>query len=97
MYFYAEEVTRQQTVPELDKVRVYHCKISALGGNGKASEALSLCLDVLGRLGCRFPRSSVGQVTKALSSLKSTNLPKDDITKLPLMIDPTKKACMVLM
>ena len=56
VHSYGDEVLRQQGLSELEKVRVYHCKISALGGSGKASEALALSLDVLRRLGCRFPR-----------------------------------------
>jgi len=97
MYSYVDEIIQQETLTELEKGRAYHCKISTLGGSGKASEALALSLDVLGRLGCKFPRTSVGQVAKALSSLSSTKLPKHDITALSHMIDSTKKACMMLM
>ena len=97
MHSYGDEVLQQQTLTELEKVRIYHCKISSLGGGRKSSEALALSLDVLGKLGCKFPRSSAGQAVKALASLRNTKLPKGDIRVLPTMVDETKKACMVLM
>ena len=98
MNFYGDELLQQESVAELEKVRVYHCKICALGGRGKSKEALALCLKVLGRLGCHFPRNICGQAAKAISSISSTKLPKDDIlSTLSPMTDETKKACMLLM
>lgn len=97
MNYWADEILQQESLTELEKVPVNHCKISFLGGSGRASEALALSLDVLGKLGCNFPRGKAGQVAKALASLKSTKLPEHDLSAMPSMIDETKKACMVLM
>ena len=97
MNYYSDELLQQQVLTELEKVRIYHCKISALGGSGHASEALALSLEVLGRLGCQFPRNRAGQMIKAIYLLSNTKLPDKDVEALPLMTDETKKACMVLM
>lgn len=98
MNFYGDELLMQESVAELEKVMAYHCKICALGGRGKSKEALALSLEVLGRLGCHFPRNICGQIAKAIASISSTKLPNEDmLSTLSPMTDETKKACMLLM
>ncbi len=98
MQKYCDEVLHQDDIPILDKVRVYHCTLTTMGNGGRAPEALKLSLDILSQLRCEFPRNSASQMVKALYWLGKTKLPsKDEIADLPLMVDPTHKACMQLM
>lgn len=79
-------------------MKVYNCHISELGVEGEHLEAFNLSLDVLAKLGCRFPKMTVFQAGKVLSSVLNTIHPTNiDITDLPLMTDVTKKACLKLM
>jgi predicted ATPase len=95
---YCDEVLHQDKIPILDKMRVYHCTLMTMGNGGRAPEALKLSLDILSQLKCKFPRKSASQMAKAIYWLSKTKLPsKDEIAELPLMTDPTHKACMLLM
>jgi len=99
MKVYGDEVLQQSTLTELEKVRIHSCNISLVGGTmNKAREALDMSIDVLRKLGCKFPKNKLLQVRLALSLLAITKLPTEkDIADLPIMDDPTRKACMEIM
>jgi len=99
MKVYGDEVLQQPTLTELEKVRVHSCNISFVGGTmNKAKEALDMSIAVLRKLGCKFPRNKLLQVSLALSSLAAIKLPTEkDIADLPPMEDETRKACMEIM
>lgn len=98
MQKHCDEVLNQKQLPLSDKLRVYVCLIQSIGNGGNSEEALGLLLDVLGQLGCTFPRTSVLQIVKAIAWLGKTKFPtKEVVAALPLMTDPTKKSCMMLM
>eukprot|EP00978_Attheya_sp_CCMP212_P020354 scaffold58147_cov60-Attheya_sp.AAC.4 len=94
---YCDEVLHQDKIPILDKMRVYHCMVMTMGNGGRAREALKLSFDILSQLKCKFPRNSASQMITAFYWLSKTKVPsKDEIAELPLMTDPTHKACMQL-
>jgi predicted ATPase len=98
MQKYCDEVLHQNDIPILDKMRVYHCMLTTMGNGGRALEALKLSINVLSKLGCKFPRNSASQMGKVIYWLGKTKLPSEgEIAELPLMTDPTHKACMQLM
>jgi len=99
MMVYGDEVLHQSKLTELEKVRVHICNISLNAGvMNKAREALDMSIDVLKKLGCKFPKNKLLQARLALSSLAATKLPTEkDIADLPLMDDETRKACMEIM
>jgi hypothetical protein len=98
MQTYCDEVLRQNNIPILDKMRVYHCILTTMGNGGRAPKALKMSLDILSQLGCKFPRNSASQMVTAFYGLNKIKLPSiDEIMELPLMTDPTHKACMQLM
>ena len=96
---YGDEVLQQLTLSELEKVRVHSCNISLYGGAlNKPREALDMSIDVLRKLGCKFPSNKLLQACLAISLLTTTKLPNEkDIAALPPMEDETKKACMDIM
>lgn len=99
MKIYGDEVIRQSALSELEKVRVYNCNISLVGGTmNKAQEALEMSTAVLGKLDCKFPENKLLQGRMALSSVAITKLPTErEIADLPIMKDPSRKACMEIM
>eukprot|EP00985_Skeletonema_marinoi_P008003 scaffold3562_cov101-Skeletonema_marinoi.AAC.1 len=99
MMVYGDEVLHQSKLTELEKVRVHICNISLNAGvMNKAREAIDMSIDVLKKLGCKFPKNKLLQARLALSSLAATKLPTEkDIADLPLMDDETRKACMEIM
>jgi len=99
MKVYADEVLQQSSLSELEKVRVHICNISLYAGvMNKAREALDMSIDVLRKLGCKFPKNKLLQVRLAVSSVVGAKLPTEkDIADLPIMDDPTRKACMEIM
>jgi predicted ATPase len=98
MQKHCDEVLHQDNIPIFDKMRVYHCMLITMGNGGRAPEALKLSLDILSQLKCKLPRNSASQMVTAFYWLSKTKLPsKDEIAELPLMTDPTHKACMQLM
>ncbi len=99
MKVYGDEVLRQSTLTELEKVWVYNCNISLVGGTmNKAQEALEMCIVVLRKLDCKFPENKLLQGRMALSSVAITKLPTErEIADLPILKDPSRKACMKIM
>ena len=99
MKVYGDEVLKQSTLTELEKVRVHSCNISLVGGSMiDGQEALDMSIAVLKKLGCKFPKNKLLQARIALSSLVTTKLPtEEDIANLPIMNDPARKACMKIM
>ncbi len=99
MKVYGDEVLQQSTLTELEKVRVYSCNISLVGGTmNKAQEALEMSIAVLRKLDCKFPENKLLQGRMALSSVAITKLPTEkEIADLPIMKDPSRKACMEIM
>ncbi len=83
----------------MGKVRVHSCNISLYGGTlNKSREALDMSIDVLRKLGCKFPSNKLLQARLAISLLTRTKLPTEkDVAALPPMEDETKKACMDIM
>ena len=81
MKVYADEVLQQSSLSELEKVRVHICNISLYAG-------------VMNK----FPKNKLLQVRLAVSSVVGAKLPTEkDIADLPIMDDPTRKACMEIM
>ena len=99
MKVYGDEVLQQSTLTELEKVRIHSCNISLVGGTmNKAQEALDTSIAVLRKLGCKFPKNKLLQARLAVSSVVGAKLPTEkDIADLPIMDDPTRKACMEIM
>ncbi|KAK1741659.1 putative AAA ATPase [Skeletonema marinoi] len=99
MKVYANEVLHQSSLSELEKVRVHICIISLNAGvMNKAREALDMSIDVLRKLGCKFPKNKLLQARLAVSSVLGAKLPSEkDIAALSPMEDETRKACMEIM
>jgi len=99
MKVYADEVLHQSSLSELEKVRVHICIISLNAGvMNKAREALDMSIDVLRKLGCKFPKNKLLQARLAVSSVLGAKLPSEkDIAALSPMEDETRKACMEIM
>ena len=99
MKTYGDEILHESTLDELEKVRVHSCNISLCGGSmNKAREALDMSIDVLRKLGCKFPSNKLLQARLALYSLLTMKLPtEEDIAALPHMKDERRKACMEIM
>jgi len=73
MKVYADEVLHQSSLSELEKVRVHICIISLNAGvMNKAREALDMSIDVLRKLGCKFPKNKLLQARLAVSSVLVT-------------------------
>ena len=56
---YCNTVLTQEVIPLLDKLRVYVCLLGSLINRNRLSDAILLCLDVLGKLGCTFPKMNI--------------------------------------
>lgn len=101
-HVYCEEVLQQKGVDVFGKLRVFHVLIGILGNGGRPKEALELCLNVLGQLGCKFPKTKAGRACGAVISLMKTKSYQNSVRlkEMPtcfLMQDPAKLECMKLL
>lgn len=99
---YCRIVLEQGNISTLEKLRVYNVKMELLANTGKVEDAIELCLDVLGQLGCKFPRSTFMRGVKGFTQLYKLKGPKnllseDTIARLPIMSDRTKEESMKLL
>ena len=101
---YYAEVTELPDRPLLDKLPVYGAMISHLEGRkSKPEEALHLLLDLLGQLGCNFPKyqmsrgiATITRLTKMKRKISILNM-GDIMMKLPVMRDPVHLETMRLL
>ena len=102
MESFCQVVLRNPEVPIMDQLRCYNVLIEFIGKRKRPTEAMNLAMDVLGELGCKFPRGSFGQTVQAIAGLQKmrknkeiTNVEK--MLQIPLMTDPVKIEIMKLM
>jgi histidine kinase len=102
MQEYSRQVLEQGKADLFDKLRVYNVMIESKAKAGHTKEAINLCLDVLAKLGCKFPRSEGGRAFRAISTIvklkrKDAIPTKENIDCLEKMSDRTKIESMRLM
>eukprot|EP00563_Minutocellus_polymorphus_P013213 CAMPEP_0181064420 /NCGR_PEP_ID=MMETSP1070-20121207/24191_1 /TAXON_ID=265543 /ORGANISM="Minutocellus polymorphus, Strain NH13" /LENGTH=1381 /DNA_ID=CAMNT_0023144733 /DNA_START=25 /DNA_END=4167 /DNA_ORIENTATION=+ len=91
---YCREMISSTEIPLLKKRRVYKTLLDSLNAQDRPFEAEALCLDLLGKLGCRFASGkrrrafdTVAGVIKTKTTLKRT---VQRISKQPVLVDETK-------
>jgi predicted ATPase len=96
---YCNEIVSQKEGPLLDKRRAYNVLISSIAAQGRNVDAQDKCLEVLAKLGIRFPK--IGQtfsvligILRAKLSLKRTTKQLANLTR---MTDESKIWVMVLL
>ena len=93
---YCNEVLRQQNVATIEVARIYLVQINIQQGLGKVKEALNLCFDVLGILGCNIPGNQVAMSVAIVRSIWKLRIPPKTsrVEALPMMTDPVRKKIM---
>jgi predicted ATPase len=92
MKSFCDEVIAQENCSFLDKRRVYNKTIHSIAAKGRFQEAQDLCVEVLGKLQCRFPKhgktlhAMVGILRTEMSLKKTTQ----KIPELQTMTDESK-------
>ncbi len=91
------EVLRQQTRTLLDRIKVSEVKIEAYKAQNQRAEAVTFGLEILEKLGVRFPKHPnflhiVLGVAKTKLALRGQQI--SDLADLPLMTQPEKLAAM---
>ena len=91
----ADEVLKQEHRPLSDKFRVYNVLHVSTFNRSNEDEAIQLGLDLLEKLGCKFPTNQVAisfatntGIIKLRAGLKSRTF--DEIDRMPVMTDPSK-------
>ena len=79
MQKYVDEIISQEKIDLLDKVRAYEILARQLNVSGNLSKSLVLLLDLLGKLGCNFPRR---KLPKAASTIKGLFRIKRDLARI---------------
>lgn len=91
---HCQQVIQQEHRPFLDKQRVYNVLVDATAAGEGPSEAITLCMSIMSRLGCDFPKQALklharrafGQLKKTLQKYSTV----DTILQLPAMGDKSK-------
>ena len=88
MQIYYSEILKQTDRPITDKLRVYHVKTDTLINATSYAEATDILLDVLQKIGCKFPRAQALRIGSGLAGLIRTKnqlkkLSAEDIAKMP--------------
>ena len=104
MEMYCNKIlNNQEQYSVLEQLRIQNALMDNIANvGGKMGIALERCLGILEQLGCTFPKLSIGQGIRAVSSLlkgkAKENIPAfEDIDKLPLMTEPAKLEAMRLL
>ena len=100
MKAHCDEVLGQKKCTIFDKLRVYRVLLDSYGNCGRKHDAVDLGLSVLRQLGCKFPRIPAVQTLSSFSAILSLrrNPPKaENIRKLSVMTDRSKKECIKLL
>jgi predicted ATPase len=92
MQAYCDEVLAQSDRPLLDKQRAYIVLLNSIRAQGRATDSGLLCLEVLAKLGCKFPKYGrtsrvVLNLLRAKFTLKST---AEKFSKLDFIEDKSK-------
>eukprot|EP00957_Ditylum_brightwellii_P148159 11280670-Ditylum_brightwellii.AAC.1 len=103
MEIYCREVLVQKSISTLQKKNVYLAKLDRMA-NAELwyDDAIHLCLTVLNKLGCRFPRGGVIGLMKAVVSVRTTvkmvkQTPMEVLDSLSVATDPSKLAIMLFL
>jgi hypothetical protein len=89
------KVLCDEVIALIDKRCIYHALIRSIGGQGLREEAKTLCLGVLTKLDCKFPK--YGELFYVLAGVLRTEITLKtikSIPKLPVMREELKKKCM---
>ena len=88
----------------VEKMPAYQVWIDYLSRHNRVPEALTLALDVLGKLGCKLPRSKLSQTLKAIPTLLrfkrglAKNTPTmEELNRMPVVTDPIHKQTMTML
>mmetsp|Transcript_8324 Transcript_8324/g.13779 ORF Transcript_8324/g.13779 Transcript_8324/m.13779 type:complete len:1123 (-) Transcript_8324:162-3530(-) len=99
MKVYCDEVLAQVNHPFVDKRHAYNTLLHSIAAQGRMQEAQDLCVEVLAKLGCRFPKHGktaytiVGLLRTEMALKKTT----EKIPNLPVITDDLKKWTMYLL
>lgn len=96
---HAGEVLKQKDRPLADKLRAYNAMIDSLGreqDSAAISEALEMLLDLLSKLGCKFPKGKFSQLCSTVKSLvkvkrKVKTLKEKDIVAMTQMAESSNQ------
>lgn len=93
MQHHCDAVISQQDRPLLDKRRVYNAMLDSIGAQDRMGDAAKLCVEILAKLGCKFPKYGAAFCT--IAGLMRTIHAKrqrtpEMIAKYKTMTDPAK-------
>jgi predicted ATPase len=97
------EVLGRREIPIMEQLPIFLAKVAILESqDGRFPEAIDVCLNVLRQLGCKFPRSKFGQLTKTIGGLIKINsttkkLTPKAISDIPIVEDKKLIATMQLL
>ena len=100
---YSNEVLTRTDLSILDRLPIYVTKFQKLCDvDGKYDETISLCMDVLAEMGCKFPRGGIKLPIVAISTLLKTVKKAKRVSKVVyeqprVMTDPTQSAIMLFL
>ena len=102
MEFYCNAIIERNEVTLLDKARAYNVVIDSVANRNKVVKAKNLCMDVLAKLDCTFPKNPIVrrfQIKSGLKDLqqKGTCRTLTELSKATLMEDPLKLEAMKLL
>ena len=87
----------------LEQLRVQNVRMECYANTGgQMTAALQMHLDILEKLECSFPKTTIGQGLRSVTSLLKSKSPKnipnaDDVERMALMTDPLKVEAMFLL
>jgi predicted ATPase len=99
----SNEVLGRSDTPIMEQLPIFLAKVAILESqDGRFPEAIDVCLDVLKRLGCKFPRSKFGQLTNTIGGIISINfttkkLTPKAISEIPIVEDKKLIATMQIL
>ena len=93
MEHYVDSVLQRRELDEKDKLSAYYTLIDSIFNRGNVQQAMDMCLEVLRKFKCHFPRNSLQigydaaiQVLKIKTNLKY----RKDVDSLKTLTDPTR-------
>jgi predicted ATPase len=94
-----DEILESENRPLLDKRRAYNVQIHSLNAQSQTSSTKDLCVDVLAKLGCKFPKRgrpfyALAGLIRVLATLESTT---NKISTLKASRDEHKQWAMYLL
>ena len=90
-------------MPLLKKMRVYNALVNSIANRNRMAEAVELCLSVLKKLYCTFPKSSASVTLSTVVGLLRTRskikalTANDNVSSLPLMSCGRKAETMTIL